>query len=818
VLRCRESVRAVQSQEAKDVDTGTGSAFGALLRHHRNSANITQEDLAARAGLTSQAIGLLERGERRRPHRYTVDKLAEALELTGRDLASFETAARRSPILGATAGPSRRDLPAPATPLVGRDHEAVSVLRLLLRGEVRLLTLTGPGGVGKTRLALEVAARSRGAFADGVAFVPLAHLEDPDLVPSALAEAIGIKEVAGRTLRETLEQHLRGKQMLLLIDNFEHLLGAAPLVAELVGTCPELTVLVSSRAPLRLGGEHQFSVPPLPLPEEACPVSAGALERSAAVELFRQRAQAVSPDFELTDANSATVTQICRRLDGLPLAIELAAARIKLFPPRALLDRLDRGLHLLGGGARDLPERQQTLRNAIAWSYDLLDVREQALFCRLAVFAGGCSPEAAEAVCGCAPDGTEEGDGLEGLAALVDGSLLVSGSETSAERGVEEPRFTMLQTIREYAAERLRSSGEAEETQRKHAMYYLALAEAAQPETSGRLDGVEWWSKLLRRLEGEHDNLRAALGWAIQNREAETGARLAVALWRLWIESTHLSEGRRWTEAVLALDASESRTGEAPHGLPARTRAYLLQIAGILAMAQGDHDRAGALHEEAMVVYRDLGHKKGVGASLRELGFVAYERGDYERAVRLHERSLALAREFGTTFSIARSLRALADAVRGQGDLGRATALLEEGLALSRGLENAWGIVRALASLASVTCESGEYTRANRLYEESLDLGRRVGFKHTILPCLEGLARVAAAQGRMERTARLSGAAAALREEAGWPLPPAKRAGHDRTVTAARTVLGEDAFTAAWAKGHALPLGEAIRDALGDDV
>jgi tetratricopeptide (TPR) repeat protein len=376
----------------------------------------------------------------------------------------------------------------------------------------------------------------------------------------------------------------------------------------------------------------------------------------------------------------------------------------------------------------------------------------------------------------------------------------------------------MLQTIREYAAERLRSSGEAEEAQRKHAMYYLALAEAAQPETSGRLDGVEWWSKLLRRLEGEHDNLRAALGWAIQNREAETGARLAVALWRLWIESTHLSEGRRWTEAVLALDASESRTGEAPHGLPARTRAYLLQIAGILAMAQGDHDRAGALHEEAMVVYRDLGHKKGVGASLRELGFVAYERGDYERAVRLHERSLALAREFGTTFSIARSLRALADAVRGQGDLGRATALLEEGLALSRGLENAWGIVRALASLASVTCESGEYTRANRLYEESLDLGRRVGFKHTILPCLEGLARVAAAQGRMERTARLSGAAAALREEAGWPLPPAKRAGHDRTVTAARAVLGEDAFTAAWAKGHALPLGEAIRDALGDDV
>jgi predicted ATPase/DNA-binding XRE family transcriptional regulator len=798
------------------VGASTRSTFGELLRSYRNSANLTQEELAGRTGLTPQAIGLLERGERRRPHMHTVGQLAAALGLTGQDLARFEAAARRSSIRRATAEPTHRDLPAPATPLVGRDHEAMSVARLLLREEVRLLTLIGPGGVGKTRLAVAVAGRSGEAFADGFAFVPLAPLRDASLFPSVLAQTLGIKEVAGQTLQETLRRHLQDRQMLLVLDNFEHLSTAAPVVGELLGRCPRLTVLVTSRAPLRLGGERQFPVPPLPIPRAEVLASGDGLQHSPAVELFRQRAQAVMPTFELTDTNATTVAQICRRLDGLPLAIELAAARVKLFSPQALLAKLDRGLLLLTGGARDLPERQQTLRDTVAWSYDLLHLAEQALFRHLAVFAGGCTLEAVEDVCGSKDEDEKVASSvLETLSSLVDNSLLVSRSELSTYQGEdEEPRFTMLETIREYALERLESSGEAEEVQRKHAQYYLALAEAAQPEASKQWDEAEWWSKFTR-LEREHDNVRAALGWAVQSREAETAARLAIALWWIWIERGYLSDGRRWMEAILALDGAGGRTGGALHTLPARTKAYLLQVAGILAMAQGDYDHAVALHEEAMSVYREMGHKKGVSASLRELGFVAYEQGDYERAVSLHEQSLALAREFGTTFGIAWSLSALADAVRGQGDLRHARMLLEEGLALSRGLENAWGIARTLASLGNVACEAGEYARASRLYEESLELGgRRMGLNHTILLCLEGLARVAVAQGRMERAARLCGAAAALREDRGWPLPPAKRAEHDLTVAAAREALGEDAFAAAWARGYELPLREASEDLL----
>jgi predicted ATPase len=736
---------------------------------------------------------------------------------------------------------------------------------------VRLLTLTGPGGVGKTRLALQVAENLSGDYADGVFVVALAPLSDPTLVVSTIARPLGVSEVGGQPLLETLTAHLRSRQVLLLLDNFEHLLAAAPVVAELLATCRRLNVLVTSRAALHVRGEHEFPVQPLALPDATRPSDVTMLSRVAAVALFVQCAQGVRAAFALTAGNASTVAAICTRLDGLPLALELAAAHCKLLAPQALLRRLGSRLGLLTGGARDLPARQQTLRATLAWSYDLLEASERALFRRLAVFVGGCTLEAAAAVCH-APG---HPDVLEGLAALADKNLL--RLEQQAEG---EPRFGMLETIQEYAWERLEASGEANELRRRHAVYYLELAEAAHK--GARAAERDVW---FERLERELNNLRAALGWAQETGEAEIGLRLAGALWWVWNRLGYLSEGRTWAEGLLALQ--ESRPGSS--GATA-IRANALRAAGRLAFRQGDYGRAAALFEQRLALHRELDDKWGVAESLdslarwerhrgdfgravalleeslilfRELedtdnigwvtmnlGNFAREQGDAGRAAALYEQSLALFRDVGDKNGIGWTLIGLGELARDRGDGRQATALLEESLALFRELREACGIGSALNALGLAARDQGDYERAVALLEESVVQFREIGERrlipevltnlglvwhaqgdagraaallaeslalpHTggpsmccVLQTLEGVAGVAGAQGQPERAARLFGATDGLRAALGVPVRPVDRRLYDRDVTPVRAALGDETFAAAWAAGRALPLDQA---------
>jgi predicted ATPase/transcriptional regulator with XRE-family HTH domain len=562
-------------------------SFGAWLKEQRQALDLSRDDLADQVGCATVTIAMIERGQRR-PSRQVAERIAAAIGIplderpgfvqrargrlpgappaTSALLAGAPAVAAAAPDqLGLLPTPPLDNLPTALTSFVGRDREVGQVGDLLAQADVRLLTLTGPPGIGKTRLSLAVAKARRHAFAHGVCFVPLAPLADPALVLPTVAQTLGLQEGTGQLIAQILSAYLRDKQLLLVLDNFEQVLAAAPAIAALLTQVPHLKLLVTSRAPLHVYGEHEFPVPPLELP--AAVPSVTALQQVAAVSLWVQRAQAVRPDFTLTEANAAAVAAICQRLDGLPLAIELAAARSKLFSPPALLARLADAplLELLAGGPRDHTDRQRTLRGAIAWSYDLLDAEEQRLFRRLAVFVGGGTLEAVEAVSNGAGD-LRIAVG-EGLLLLVEHSLL------QAHAGVDgTPRFEMLVTIHGYAQERLVESGEADAIRRQHALYYLALAERAEPLLRGA-EQQPW----LDRLEREHDNLRAALGWALAQGEGELAQRLAGALWRFWAGRGYLTEGRAGMQ--------RARTQAAARTLarPADCRA-----GGILAQAQTD--------------------------------------------------------------------------------------------------------------------------------------------------------------------------------------------------------------------------------------
>ncbi len=547
-------------------------------------------------------------------------------------------------------------LPVQPTAFLGRQQEVASVCELLRRPEVRLLTLTGPGGIGKTRLSLQVAAELADQFADGVFFVALAPVNDPRQVLPAIIQTLALTDTGQQDPLVLLKTALQDKRLLLILDNFEQVAEACVQVAELLAVCPKPKVLVTSRMVLHVRAEHEFAVPPLALPNLKCLPNLLALSQFEAVALFIERTQAVKPDFQVTDANAPALAAICARLDGLPLAIELAAARVKYFPPQTLLARLEQGLSVLSGGARDLPARQQTLHRAIAWSYDLLEPEEQQLFRRLSVFVDGCTLEAAEQVCTAA--GQLSGDVLEGLVSLVNKSLL-----RQEEQAEGEPRFWMLQTLREFGLESLTSAGETEVTREAHAAHYLVKAEEAELEQAGAHQAL--W---LAQLEREHDNLRAALSWLMQRTEAEDlekALRLAGALWWFWSVRGYVSEGRQWLDRALARSA----------GASAAIRAKLLSGAGMLALNQDDYDLAETFCRESLALFRERGDKRESALSLYRLGLAAWWKCNYTAVRSLEEEALTLYRQVGDKGGAADPLLILSRLALVQGNYAEAYSL-----------------------------------------------------------------------------------------------------------------------------------------------
>ena len=870
------------------------ASFGALLRRCRLAGGLTQESLAERSRVAKRTLQELER-DAARPRRETVRRLIAALQPLPEVRVQFEmaiSAPRRHP---GTARPLRADAepggnrtrPArhgaatsPPTPLrltsfIGREREIADVGRLLRTS--RLLTLTGSGGCGKTRLALELADRYAPSYPDGVYVVWLAALADPVHVASAMAQSLGVQEVVGEPLVDTVARRVGGKRMLLVVDNIEHLLPASPMLADLLAACPELTALVTSREVLRLQGEQVYPIAPLSLPHDGGSPSdrrrdvVTSVLASEAGRLFVDRARSAQPDFPLDAPTASAIAEICLRLDGLPLAIELAAARVRLLPPQAMIRKLEHRLPLLTGGARDLPARQRTLRDTVAWSYDLLDEQERRLFRRLAAFQGGWTVEAAEAVCDL---GDLTLDVLDGLDALVAKSLI-----EQRERGGTETRFGMLETIREYGLEMLEAAGEAAETRRRHLAYFVERVEQAEPQHFGPDVAAT-----VRTLMRDHDNVRAALAWSLTDRTSESidaGLRLASAFELVWFQTDQIAEARHWLERVLAMDTARRLAAGSGAGLtamfPEEARAGLRPPRRCSA---GQHPRVAALNMlavvlnlqfypeqtiawsiEALVLAHAVGDSLGIAQANGTLAQMEHFRGDYARSKMLAEEALRLGRILNDDYHVWRALQSLGQATMALGDLSRSRHHVEEALEMARAAGDLRGSAQETRLLGQIACHEGdlpraaecfeesltwwaklettrgphttlceyghvlfalgELDRAQRRFRESLTLSQLGGDRMAVVRCFDGIAAalvMTSGPAAAPRAARLLGAAAALRASLGLAIRPFDRATHEQGMAATRAALDEHAFEAAWLEGQAMTLEQAIAYALDETL